>query len=437
MPRSKKPPSGCHVTLATEEGAQLLAVKLHLASIVTGRLSYKKKVLTLHLKVRDGGSGAIGDESTWSAATPGALAHVVEKKLWRDVGAAIRGGGEGETPRAKNAEETPEAAPPSAVDDLLAAKPSKREPQRQGIDEAFPEPPPRRVTAKERAAAEAAAEADAPAPAPALDPESERERAPAITSKRRRARDEEKTQTTNGPAALEVAVGPRLLLRQLTYGSDPDNALTPFGTRQPGPAIGGSILWLPRLGTPRVGVSLEGEYAGNMRASSDSDLTYKVSGADYSASGVIGFSTSSLTMDLVAGGGRQWFAFVPEGIARTRPRLAPDVTYDYVRAGVAVRFYTSGNFTLLGAAYYRYVINAGAIRTRDWFPSAKVWGFQGSLGVSYRILPWWEARLDADLRSYQFTMDGSAGDGRATDSARDQYVTGWLSMVLRFGGETH
>jgi hypothetical protein len=236
------------------------------------------------------------------------------------------------------------------------------------------------------------------------------------------------------PSTFELSVGPRAVYRQLSYLSDPNDALSEFRTARPAPALGASLSWFFRLAFPRLGLQASAEQALGLQATTRSDLTYNTFSGDYNAALVVGVPSRYLAVDLALGGGRQRFAFTPQGDAISRPRPIPNVTYDYLRAGLDVHVYTGTRFAILAGGYYRHVLSAGLIRSADWYPSARVWGLEANLGVSYRLLPWLEARLRGDLRLYQFTMDPRAGDAHVTDGATDQYWTGSLSLAALFGG---
>jgi hypothetical protein len=138
--------------------------------------------------------------------------------------------------------------------------------------------------------------------------------------------------------------------------------------------------------------------------------------------------------DLAVGGGRQRFALLPQGDADSRPRPIPNVTYDYIRAGVDLRVYTGGPLTIYGGGHYRHVLAAGLIKSEDWFPSASIWGAEANLGVGYRFMSCCEARLHGDMRLYNMTMAPDSGDMHVTDGARDQYWSASLSLAAFLGG---
>jgi hypothetical protein len=226
-----------------------------------------------------------------------------------------------------------------------------------------------------------------------------------------------------------------MVFRQLSYDSDPDGALTPFRTRRPAPALGLEAAWLPRRVTPRLGVAAGLEYGAPLETRSSGNLAYELPNSDYVGSLLVGYAATSATIDLALGAGRQRFGVVPQGAAVSRPRTVPDVTYQYLRAGLALHIYTSSRFGFCAAAYYRHVLDAGAIGSDDWFPSVRTLGGEALLGVSYRFLPSLEARLHGEGRVYRFAMNPASRGGHVTSGAVDQYWSGWLAIAVLLGGE--
>jgi hypothetical protein len=226
-----------------------------------------------------------------------------------------------------------------------------------------------------------------------------------------------------------------MVFRQLTYDSDPDDALTPFRTRRPAPALGLEAAWFPRRVTPRLGLAGGLEYGAPLETRSSGDLSYQLPSSDYLGSLMVGYAHPRGTIDLALGTGRQRFGVVPEGAAVSRPRMIPDVAYQYLRAGLAAHLYTGTRVGLTAAAYYRHVLTSGAIGSADWFPSLRTRGAEARLGVSYRFLPSLEARLHGEMRLYRFAMDPSGKGGHVTSGATDQYWSAWLAIAVLLGGE--
>jgi hypothetical protein len=241
-------------------------------------------------------------------------------------------------------------------------------------------------------------------------------------------------QAAAGPATIEVSIGPRMVYRQLTYETDPDNALTPFRTRPPAPALGLEGAWFLHLVNPRLGLAGALEYGAPLDGRSG-DLTYRLPSSDYSASVLVGYAARLGTVDVAVGAGRHLSGVVPEGAAVSRPRLILDVDYQYVRTGLAVHLYVDTRIAMIAGVFYRHVLSAGDIASADWFPSLRVHGGEATVGLSYRFLPSVEARLHGEVRLYRFTIDPTATGGHVTTAALDQYWSAWLAIAVLFGGQ--
>jgi hypothetical protein len=396
---------------ASLEGAEAIravASDLGLVAVVMGKVTVVKKKFSVRIMVRDGRDGEIASEATFAAPSRRRLAKVVEKGFWKKLGTSFR---------------------------TRAAGPVASKPIESGDDPFARSNPP---------APAPAPAASAPAPAPAAEPAPApvtREEAPSSVSRRApppRAEEESPEEPSQGPAAaqFEIVVSPRMMYRNFTYKSDPQDALSEYHTSVPAPAIGASLTGFFRLVFPRVGLMASIEQGQPLPATTSGGLEYRTFSGDYFASLLMGVPTRHLVADLAIGGGRQRYAFSAQGDSASRPRPVPNVTYDYLRVGIDLHVYTGSRFGIFGGGYYRYVMAAGLITSPDWFPSARVWGAEGDLGVSYRLLSWLEARLQGDVRMYQFSMDPSAGDAHVTDGARDLYWGGSLSLAVLLGGKS-
>jgi hypothetical protein len=362
-----------------EHGIQAVAAKLALATAVTGHVVGDRRLHAVRIAVHDVRTGRVLAEATFSAPTTDRLARTVGRDLWARLGTALAAATV--RPPSVGAADTsltgptPGGAPPLASPPpTVSAQPEPTRPPQAGI-------------------------------------------------------------LTAGPTKFELCVGPRVVYRRLAFDTDPDNALTPFHTRQPAPAVGLEAAWVPRLSRPRLGLAVSFEYGAPVKASSGSGLVYRMPNSDLNASLLVGYPFRLFTLDFVAGGGSHRFAANPEGAAVSRPRTIPGVAYSYVRVGVAARVYPASRIGLQAAVYYRHVLEAGAIASSDWFPSVQTRGAEATVGISYRFLPMLEARLQGNLRLYRLAMDPQAPPGgHVAAGAQDQYWNAWLAMALLFGG---
>jgi len=389
---------------STVEGSDAIttvAAELGLVAVVMGKVTVVKKKRTLRIVVRDGRDGEIAEEATFAHRSHRGLVKVVEKTFWKKLGRSIPTKPAGVTSK-----------PIASGEDPFATT----QPTRTPAPAPAPEPEPTPMARQEEP------EPVVRRPAPRREAEVEETEEPDAAG------------TGPGPAQFEISVSPRMTYRNFTYLSDPQDALSEYHTSGLAPAIAASLTGFFRLAFPRVGLVAAVEQGMPLPASTSGGLEYRTFSGDYNGSLLLGVPSRYLVADLAVGGGRQRYAFIPQGDAESRPRPVPNVTYDYVRAGVDLRIYTGTPFGIFAGGHYRHVLASGIISSADWFPSAQVWGAEGNAGISYRIVPWLEARAHADMKMYKFRMDPEAGDPHVTDGATDMYWSGGISLAVLLGG---
>jgi hypothetical protein len=405
VPAAEFRSTAAHLAPSVEgsEAIRSVCAELGLVAVVMGKVTVVKKKRTLRVVVRDGQDGEIAEETNFTGRNPRALAKLVEKTFWKKMGRSFRTKPAGVTSK-----------PIATGEDPFATAP------------ATPTPPPEPTPT--------------PAPTPEPTPAPAEEEAPVVRrpAPRRVAEVEESepgaASTGPGPAQFEITVSPKMTYRNFTYLSDPQDSLSEYHTSAPAPAIAASFTGFFRMAFPRVGLMASLEQGMPLPATTSGGLEYRTFSGDYNGSLLVGVPSRYLVADLAIGGGRQRYAFAPQGDAESRPRPVPNVTYDYLRAGVDLHIYTGTPFGIFGGGYYRHVLASGIISSTDWFPSAQVWGAEGTLGISYRLLSWLEARAHGDIRMYKFKMDPDAGDAHVTDGATDLYWSGGLSLAVLLGG---
>jgi hypothetical protein len=235
-----------------------------------------------------------------------------------------------------------------------------------------------------------------------------------------------------GPPALEIAFGPRLLFRRLTFKSDPDGKLTRFQSR-PIPALALDADWFPRLAWPRLGVAGRMEIGVPDRTRSGSDLLYRLTTSDVVGAALLGWPFRRGSVDLALGGGWQRFAVVPVGEATSHPRPVPDVSYGYLRIGLAARLYPIDRLWVRGAVFYRHLLGTGEIASGDWFPSLRARGTEAALGGGYRFTRSIEARLEGDMRLYRFGVYPDPKAGHVTTGGGDLYWGISVAVAILLG----
>ena len=363
----------------------------------------KKKVLTFTLFLRDGDDGGVVQQNSWTSRKgPGPLLRAVKKGVWPTFGRTLQAL---KPPTPKPAEpEEPVAAAPAAP---AAPRPSDA----PIIDEpAASAPRPR-----------------APAPAAGVD------RRPAA-EETTAAEEESAGPRVVGPAPIELVIGPRFGARSLSYRNVPAGNLSEFRTERPSAALGFGAAWFPRLGLPRLGLAVEGQYGSRVRANRGDSQSYDLRTDEVFGSALVGVPYRWVTMDLAVGGGIHQSKFVPLDDASATDPPIPDVSYKFARAGGVLHVYTPSGFSLMAGAAYRHVLSAGEIASEDWFPNLKAYGLEATVGASYRILRWVEARLQLDGRRYRYHMNTTEDDKRVAGGAVDQYWGVWLGVAGVFGG---
>ena len=297
------------------------------------------------------------------------------------------------------------AVPSDALDRLNAAMAAARKP---------PEPPP-------------APEPPAPEPAPAEPPSAEPGPAqPTEPVPSRGVRAEQ--------PLVVVEAGAAFLYRTLGYEGLQTGNLRAYET-QPlliAPFVHVELYPLT-LGTSGVvtGLGVEAGYLSSvfLRSTDENDLTYStqlsrfdvglrwnfrpVEGTDVMVAPLIGYRGGGFTTG--------------ESSAGTRIVGLPDIAYDSLRAGAAAEA-GFGPIVLALRAEYLHGLGEGEIATL--FPETSKRGWEGSLGLGYRITDRLQARIRLEYTTYGLSFEAPEdAEFRATGADDDQLGA---SAVLRF-----
>ena len=378
-----------------------------LAAIVVGEVKDGGK--RLKLRVYGSGGDLVGESSWAEAGGIKKLEKVVDHTLWARVGGAVskaRPAGASaaektEKPEPEEKEAAPEAEQPSTYsrskEPEEAAKPEEAEPARKH---------------KKKKKAEV---------------EEEEEPEPARP-------------TGSAATALEIAVGPRFLWRNLTWTPPPGPNLSPY-TVGHAPSIGAFIAWYPaahfRGGwLSNIGVVGSFEYTPGLNSERPSDgAKFPTIESDYwgGVRGRLVFGVAEAALTL--GGGQQSFIFHSGATPRMSLGELPDVQYTYGRAGLDVRVALPANLSLALGGGYRYVFSAGDsgfnLQEASYFPNAKITAFDATAAVGYRLLRLLEVRVGADLRRYAITAGTNTYN---VTSGTDQYIAAWAQVGLLLDG---
>lgn len=397
------------------DAARALATDQNLLAVLSGGVKKKGKNLVASIVLRDGQDGSVIGQDSWTSKKgTRPLVKSVQTGIWpafRDALGGLREGGRGDT------SDPLAGAPPPPPPPPPLSRPATETPERS--DRTDRSERTERAERAERSEASSSSEGEVRRRPPRVEEEPEEPSAP----------------MTHGPVPIEVYVGPRISTRSLSYRNVPEAPLAEFKTSRPSAALGFGVAWFPLLGTPRVGVAIEGQYGARMRATTADDLSYDLSTQEVIGSALAGITTGPVALDLMVGGGLHQSKF--EGLTEeaTMAQPIPNVNYTLLRAGVGARYYTGTPFSLFAGGAYRHIFGAGDIKSDAWFPNLKVYGLDANLGANYRFMPWLEARLSFDLRYYRYHMNTSTGDPRVAGGAVDMYWGALLGVAGLFGAK--
>jgi hypothetical protein len=263
-----------------------------------------------------------------------------------------------------------------------------------------------------------------PVPRPVLSPPFPP--APAAAVQGRPAKERSHTDRVE---PLELSAGGRLLFRELTYEGDRDALLSDLRSAVPtlGMGLQARINPLPGSLQP-LGLVLAAEVGQPFRTVTDAGL-FLSNASDLSAAIAWSIIESRFRAGIDLGFGRQAFTYRLEGARITHPQPVPDVSYHYLRGGIDGELHLIGPFAVRAGVHYRHVLTSGGLTSANWFPGARVTGFDWGLGAVYRFDARWAVAVAYDVRRYH--QDFSAARSvRAADGAFDVYHG--LALVLGF-----
>jgi hypothetical protein len=411
--------------LDSNDGFQTLAKELGLQAIVTGEVGKKRAKITVY----DGREGSAIGDATFQAANPHKLAAEVGRDFWKKLGSAVS---KGRVPSgAKQAKKPVAEAPEDTVDESAAAGAGgegEEAPAKQAANQA----------AKKAAPAAAAAEGEAP---PKGEAEAEEK------AEKKSKKDEEPSGPIPVPPTLDVALGPRLLTRELAYNQPASGSgLRPY--KLPGGvALAFDLVFFPityltdsfiqNLG---VEVHLEQGFAISSQINPPDSVfpqgaKFNTTVHDFAGGLRYRIPYSLGQIYLSATGGEHAFVFKTANTAMPRQNLTiPDTIYQYFRPGLGMRFLLPAELALDVNAGYRMVLNGGAQIKDAYFPNLQVGGVDTTVSLDYRITESLAARASFDWRRYFFAMNSKAGDKYIAGGAVDQYFAGTISIVYLMGG---
>ena len=403
------------VKLDSSDGFKAVSKELNISAFVSGEVTSKKATLT----VRSGADGSVSAEAGWSGPNPRGLAAAVARNFWKRLGGAIERG------------RPPAGSKQSAVaeEESIAPAADEAEPGNQ---------------AQERSSDEGSApstgdrgKSDRPSGDDHDQPGSE-------TTVSRKAELDERPGGA-GPTALDVAVGPRILTRSLSYNQDI------YGRNSRYSLPGAPALALQAELYPAA-LKMGGQLA-NLGLTAD--LEYLIPVVTTAApTGNGSYGTDSLAwavgakfrlpfgLFVAAGYGDQSYSLKPKNGATGID--VPKVDYRYVRGGAGIRYQLAGGVALMGEVAYLQCLSLGQIGQDPFYKNAKGAAFEAGVGVGYRFKPRFEVRAGAELLRFGLDFRQKASDFPATvntdgttkiaGGAIDQYLSGWIAIAWLMGG---
>jgi hypothetical protein len=391
--------------LDTESGRVRVAKKLHLRAFIEGHTRPVKRRLQVTVTVFGGGDGMQASEFT-TAAAKASVVRDVRAKLWSAISLALSG----------------EAPAPLEPEPAAAARPERSE--RPGRPAAPVKSPPVRS---------ASADDELPpgvvARSTAADDESESDLA-------EHAEQEEASE--NRPSALDLGVGARLGSRAFGY-KDSLPGLRPY-TLSLGPSIALRARWYPAAhftagALAHIGLDLRGEFLVGVSSKNSDGREFSTSSHTIGVGLRVRIPLDKLELGAVGGFGQHSFGF-SEASGKIDPDL-PDVTYNFVRAGLDARWQFFGPLALQLAAAYLVGLSQGEIAERAWFPHTTGNGFEAEIGLAYPVSRLIALELSFALQRYFLSLNpdpkdpGVVGTGRVAGGALDQYLSTRLGIVFR------
>jgi ASC-1-like (ASCH) protein len=413
------------VTLDTNDSFRAVARELGISAFVTGEVTTKKATLT----VRNGADGSVSAEATWSGPNPKKLSATVGATFWRRLGSAIdRAKAPSGAKQAVVAEEAEPAPEPAA--------------EEAGGDEDAEEKP----AAKKKAPLAAADE-------PIDDSEREKPRRPfkkkivddageSETQVSAKAEAEpEEDEASPGLEALMVSLGPRLMMRSLTYTDDiyrRNSKYTLGGAPELGLTADFYPMALSSTGfVANIGLTAEVSYLLPVVTSPAPSGTGTY--GTYSLSWAIGAKVR-LPKGLFAAVsyGDQRYQLTPTGGASGLD--VPMVDYRFVRLGVGGRFRVSPVVSVMANMSYLRCLGLGQIGGVGYFPYGTCAALEVGAAIGYRFGSRFEVQVGADIRRYGLAFHVTPAEYTANMNTRvaggavDQYLTGWAAVAVVMGG---
>lgn len=235
------------------------------------------------------------------------------------------------------------------------------------------------------------------------------------------------------PSALEVGLGMRAFARNYRYTDDLFGTLRAYKLGA-APAAMLWLRWYPGAhftsGIPaHVGLAAGYEQGFGLKSEDSSGESYDTSMTEWYAGlrGRVPFDVHEAGVQVTYG--KHSFRVDDDP---TNP-LVPNTGYEYLRVGIDGRVRVS-RVSISAELGHRFVLDAGEVASRTWFPHATASGFDAGVRAGFELVSGLEVMAGFDFRRYAFDMNPKPGDANVAGGALDQYYGGWGGVSYRLDG---
>jgi hypothetical protein len=242
-----------------------------------------------------------------------------------------------------------------------------------------------------------------------------------------------------GPPPFAFGLGLHAFSRSLHYSGDGARMLPSYDL-DGAPALANELEWFPcrslRCGGALSHIALFGtlEYAIGIDSQAPGIASETLSTRSYGYAGGVRLDvpvSARSSVGAVASYGRQVFEVVATPGPTPKPNI-PSVSYRELRLGGGGRLGLGRRAALGVELAYLVVLSSGEIESAHYFPRLDANGMQAIGYVGFDLVSDVEVRLGIDARRY--SIDTHATSAMMPTGASDDYLSGELTFLYRFGG---
>jgi TolB-like protein len=434
---------------ANAAGVSKVAKKLKAHAVVSGKVSKKKKKYKLTIQVREGRSGDYVGDDIVVTMKAGKLTAAQEKKIARELKAAIEDLPSPGKPVAEEEEEEPVAEEDGGGgggggggEEEAAPKEDEDEVRVAGADDGEKEEPAAEEEDKgagddeEKDDKEDKEEED-------KDKDDDDDDDEKSVSKSAKLSSAQQADMDARGRAVDVSAGLSFQSRALTFAHDGDLVNTPQGydgAMVPGLYVLGEVYPMALVDkkttgfTRHIGLTFMIDKVLLIKskpAGMDVDLPTSQTRFGIGLVYRWNFGTTPTSPTLKIGAKYNKLSFtIDESAAPTAMVEIPDVSYTYIDPGVAFRYPITEKIAANAEAHYLIVSKAGQISEATQYGASKVSGFDVDLGGEYKLSSSLLVRAGFRLSKISLKFSGDTGDLKNRDadaeadvqSASDRYL---------------